>query len=78
MAAEEIVPGVYKHFKGKAYSVIGTFRHTETDEVVVVVAYQQLYHPFKRCVRPLTMFTEDVDRPELSYRGPRFILMQRY
>lgn len=72
----EIVPGIYKHFKGKVYSVLGTFTHTETGEELV--AYQQLYHPFKRCARPLAMFTEQVDRPELAYKGPRFILTQKY
>ncbi len=29
-------------------------------------------YPFKLSHRPLTMFMDTVDRPELNYKGPRF------
>ena len=68
---EFIVPsGLYRHFKGKYYIVLGTAIHTETDEVLVV--YQGLYDDHRSYCRPVTMFLEEVERPELGYKGPRF------
>lgn len=67
---EELLPGLYRHFKGKYYFVFGTAIHTETDELLVV--YQAMYGDHKLYCRPVQMFIEDVDRPELNYKGPRF------
>ncbi|HEX2792133.1 MAG TPA: DUF1653 domain-containing protein [Candidatus Paceibacterota bacterium] len=70
-----IEPGVYYHFKDpkKRYEVLGTAFHTETEELMVV--YKPLYegalHPL--FARPLVMFLERVEKPELGYAGPRFI-----
>lgn len=36
-----IEPGRYRHYKGKDYQVIGTARHSETEEWLVV--YRCLY-----------------------------------
>jgi hypothetical protein len=36
-----IAPGVYEHYKGKKYFVLGLSRNTETNEVCVV--YRPLY-----------------------------------
>lgn len=33
----EPVPGRYRHYKGGEYQVIGTARHSETDELLVVL-----------------------------------------
>jgi len=73
----EIKPGKYKHFKGKMYEVIGTARHSETLEELVV--YRALYESpeFGKnalWVRPKAMFLEKVkvDGKELlrfSYVG---------
>lgn len=52
-------PGRYRHYKGKHYEVIGTARHSETQEPLVV--YRTLYGDFSLWVRPLTMFTETVE-----------------
>jgi hypothetical protein len=49
----------YKHFKGKLYYVYDIFEHTETGEKFV--AYQALYKPYKKYVRPLDMFASKVD-----------------
>ena len=63
-----IAPGTYRHFKGAEYEVIGVARHTETEEEHVV--YRALYGERGLWVRPLAMWTEEVDRD--GYRGPRF------
>ena len=64
-----IQPGRYRHFKGKEYQVIGTARHSETLEELVV--YRALYGDGGLWVRPAAMWSETVDRG--GYRGPRFI-----
>lgn len=55
----EIEPGVYRHFKGNRYEVIGIARHSETDEPMVV--YRPLYGKGGLWVRPLQMFAGEVD-----------------
>lgn len=61
MAIEnEIKPGRYRHYKGNDYQVIGVATHSETAERVVV--YRTLYGDFDLWVRPLTMFTEIINR----------------
>lgn len=52
-------PGIYRHYKGKLYHVIEVARHSETEEELVV--YRTLYGDFGLWVRPLTMFTEQVE-----------------
>jgi hypothetical protein len=52
-------PGVYKHFKGNLYQVIGVARHSESEEQLVV--YKTLYGDHSLWVRPLGMFTEMVE-----------------
>lgn len=56
----EIQTGVYQHFKGRYYLVIGTAVHSETNEPMVV--YQPLYGAQRWFVRPAAMFTETVER----------------
>ncbi len=74
----DIQPGIYYHFKDskKLYEVMGVAFHTETEEDMVV--YRPLYEgaiaPF--FVRPAAMFLEHVDKPELGYRGPRFVFVR--
>ncbi len=52
-------PGLYRHYKGKDYRVIGLARHSETLEPLVV--YQALYGERGLWVRPATMFTETIE-----------------
>ena len=54
-----MIEGIYEHYKGKQYKVIGIAKHSETMEDVVV--YEPLYKSeFKLWVRPLAMFLETV------------------
>ncbi|WP_372758215.1 DUF1653 domain-containing protein [Litorivivens sp.] len=69
MAEKQIPkPGRYRHYKGGEYEVLGTARHSETEELLVV--YRPLYGERGLWVRPLTMFTENVQVGEASV--PRF------
>ena len=56
----ELKPGRYRHFKGNEYQVIGVATHSETEESLVV--YRPLYGDGDLWVRPLTMFTDTVER----------------
>ncbi len=65
---DAVEPGIYEHFKGARYEVIGTGRHSETDELLVF--YRKLYDDYSFWVRPADMFLELVSRD--GYEGPRF------
>lgn len=63
---EEIRPGRYRHFKGNEYEVIGTARHSETGEEMVV--YRALYGDGGLWVRPAAMWNETVERDGRTYQ----------
>lgn len=65
---QEIQPGLWRHFKGNLYRVIGVALHSETGEEMVV--YQALYGQKGLWVRPAAMWLETVEREH--YTGPRF------
>lgn len=67
-------PGIYRHYKGPLYEVLGVARHSETEEPLVV--YRALYGEYGLWVRPLAMFTERVvvDGKE----QPRFALEKAF
>ena len=56
----EIRKGLYRHFKGNDYEVLGEAMHSETGEILVV--YRALYGEYKLFVRPKDMFLSKVDR----------------
>ena len=64
-----VEPGIYQHFKGALYEVIGTGRHSETEEDLVF--YRKLYDDYSFWARPVDMFLEPVSRD--GYEGPRFV-----
>jgi len=55
---EEVQKGKYKHYKGGLYEVIGTARHSETLEELVV--YLMLENN-SLWVRPKTMFLGEIE-----------------
>ncbi|MBL8676065.1 MAG: DUF1653 domain-containing protein [Alphaproteobacteria bacterium] len=60
--------GLYQHYKGNFYQVIGLCRHSES--LNVLVAYQDLYGDYGLWVRPLEIFqsAEEQDGKQV----PRF------
>lgn len=74
---EKLRLGVYRHYKGNLYEVLGIVHHSETLEELVL--YKALYESpdFGKdslWVRPKSMFVEDVE-----FQGkkiPRFSLEQ--
>ena len=61
-------PGLYRHYKGNDYEVLGTATHSETGERLVV--YRPCYGARGLWVRPLAMFMETVAVD--GERKPRF------
>ena len=73
--SNKIVPGIYEHFKGGRYHVIGAGKHSETLEEFVL--YEALYdNPrSKLWVRPIEMF---FDEKEINGKKvPRFKLIKK-
>jgi hypothetical protein len=64
----KIPPGIYKHFKGHIYRVIGTARHSETLNEYVV--YVSVTDPNDMWVRPANMFLELIEKEGQQF--PRF------
>lgn len=64
--------GIYEHFKGNRYEVIGVARHSETLEEMVV--YKKLYGDGGMWVRPLAMFLEEIEVD--GKKVPRFKLIK--
>lgn len=63
-----ILPGEYRHYKGKDYLVIAVARHSETEEEMVV--YRCLYGDRSLWVRPIHLFLDllEIDGEKI----PRF------
>ena len=67
-----LAAGLYRHYKGGEYEVLGVVRHSETLEPLDI--YRPLYNDSGLWERPYTMFTEQV-----AINGqirPRFALDQ--
>lgn len=63
--------GIYRHFKGKLYEVIGTAKHSESLEEMVV--YKALYDEGSLWVRPASMWDETVERDGNVYKRFTFV-----
>lgn len=66
-----IKPGKYRHFKGNEYEVIGTAKHSETMEEMVV--YRALYGEFGLWVRPASMWEEIIERDGKTFQRFTYI-----
>lgn len=66
----ETPPGLYRHYKGMLYEVVGTVRHSESLEPMTL--YRALYGEKGLWVRPAAMFNEEVVID--GVRQPRFAL----
>lgn len=69
----ETPPGLYRHYKGLPYQVLGTVRHSETLEPMTL--YRALYGQRGLWVRPAAMFQEEVviegvRQPRFQWQGP--------
>lgn len=69
---DRIKPGIYQHYKGRRYEVIGEALHSETVEPMIV--YRALYGSYGLWVRPKAMFLEIVlvegrETPRFAYVG---------
>lgn len=74
----DIVPGRYRHFKGKEYQVLGVARFSEDPEqkfVVYRALYKSEFGENVMWVRPLEMFVEEVERD--GKRVKRFELIEQ-
>ena len=68
----KLIPlGPYRHYKGKHYSVLGFAKDSETKQLMVL--YVPLYGDGGYWVRPLNMFTEEVELN--GNKTPRFSYM---
>ena len=70
--AQAVKLGVYEHYKGKRYQVLGVALHSETLEELVI--YKALYGEGLIWIRPLEMFLEEVtigeeNKPRFRYVG---------
>ncbi len=68
---DTVRPGRYRHFKGGEHEVLGTARHSEGLEDMVV--YRPLYNDTGLWVRPVSMFTECVTRDGKTVRRFAFL-----
>jgi hypothetical protein len=59
MESSEISPGIYRHYKGNRYEVIGVAKHSETLDPLVI--YRALYGEYGLWARPASMWSELVE-----------------
>ncbi|MBU2976643.1 DUF1653 domain-containing protein [Alteromonas sp. C1M14] len=69
---QSVKVGLYQHYKGSYYTVVGVAKHSE-DETELVV-YRPEYGDRSLWVRPLSMFVETVQKegkpvPRFAYIG---------
>jgi hypothetical protein len=72
----EIKLGLYRHYKGHMYKVLGVARHSETLEWMVMYEAQYENPEGKVWVRPYQMFLEEIEIngkkvPRFEYLGEK-------
>jgi hypothetical protein len=63
--------GKYEHYKGKQYEVLGIAKHSETLEEFVV--YKALYGGGELWIRPIKMFSEEVEVNDKKVKRFKYI-----
>lgn len=63
--------GLYEHYKGLKYEVMGVCRHSETLEILVL--YKALYGDYRMWVRPFEMFNGTIEVEGKTIDRFRFI-----
>lgn len=63
MIEKEVKTGIYKHYKGRLYAVLGTAKHSETLEeyVVYIALYEGEFGKNSIWIRPKSMFLEKIE-----------------
>ncbi len=69
---DKIKQGVYEHYSGKRYQLVGVAKHSENLEELVV--YKALYGEGQIWVRPIGMWFEEVECE--GKKMPRFRLVE--
>lgn len=74
MIMSVVIGGLYEHYKGKQYKVIGVANHSETLEKMVI--YQALYGEGMLWARPYEMFCEKIykegeEKERFKYLGDK-------
>ena len=72
MNQKEIKRGIWEHYTGNRYRVLGMATHSET--LAPMVVYRALYGEGEVWVRPASMWNETVSTPEGD--RPRFRLIR--
>lgn len=67
------VGGIYKHFKGDWYKVLGFMRPSDHWDGELYVRYVQIDDIEHMSTRAISEFLENVERDD--YQGPRFTLV---
>lgn len=67
-----VVNGIYRHYKGNLYKVLGFAKHSETEENLVI--YMALYGDYDVWARPRYMWNEIVEKDGKKYK--RFELIK--
>lgn len=75
---KRVIPGIYRHYKNELYQVIGTGRHTNTLEPLVIYRVSNIYsHDWKPFwIRPLEEFSGTVKIDGLEIQ--RFTFLPLY
>jgi hypothetical protein len=68
-----IKQGIYRHFKGNKYHILGVAQHSENGSSLVV--YRPMYGAGDLWVRPVEMFLETVELN--GQQVPRFELLEQ-
>lgn len=63
-AVESVRPGVYRHYRGGLYVVLGVARNDDTKELVVVYRSRQSYDDGLLRIRPVAEWNAFVDNPD--------------